>query len=115
MPNHPSSVAPAIVMIGILVGVLLIALITIITHACLRRKSQPLSSGSRAPRSPTTPTYSLCSEKTPSDSQVSFTLAPNRPVFVDVESEGGTQVGLQLILTPPTPAKQQRYKRGEEI
>ncbi|KAI0255378.1 hypothetical protein BJV78DRAFT_1179721 [Lactifluus subvellereus] len=38
-------------------------------------------------------------------SHASLNLKPNQPVFVDVESDNGSQAGLQLILTPPTPAR----------
>jgi len=54
------------------------------------------------------------------DSRVSINLTPNQPMFVDLEAVyggagagggnggAGTQAGLQLILTPPTPRRVNR-------
>ena len=38
-------------------------------------------------------------------SRLSLNLTPNQPIFVDVDAGGGTQAGLQLLLTPPTPRR----------
>ncbi|KAI0050023.1 hypothetical protein FA95DRAFT_1603876 [Auriscalpium vulgare] len=120
MPAY--SKAP-LALVGILAGIILIGLITVAIHACRRRKTRrqqysasgtlSRSRGSGFQRSPTTPSYTMFSEKSPSPSQLSFTLTPNQPVYVDVESEGGAAVGMQLVLTPPTPAKRQRDGRED--
>ncbi|KAF8478924.1 hypothetical protein DFH94DRAFT_693312 [Russula ochroleuca] len=125
-----ANISPTIALAGILSGIFLFALSMLLFHILLqRRRARPhnhqhASSSSSRRRSHRTQSDSesdLAScedvdeekekegerEKTNSSRASSLNLEPNRPLYVDVESESerGPHSALQFILTPPTPGR----------
>jgi hypothetical protein len=127
---HIAAVFPALTALalaGVLCGIILVSLGVFLIHFILLRRKARRSSlrhldglprGQSASRARWSDSDSDSSDMDPSRSrssssssekgphwQASLNLKPNQPVFVDVESDNGSQAGLQLILTPPTPSR----------
>ncbi|ETW85564.1 hypothetical protein HETIRDRAFT_115217 [Heterobasidion irregulare TC 32-1] len=110
----------AVIVAVVFVGLLSVTLLLLLLHACVR--SQIRLAKNDAGRDGgdcenTHPDDSMLEEKesgvTPTSqaSQTSFTLSPDQPVVFDVDTGRGYNVEImQVILTPPTPAKERGDK-----
>lgn len=116
------SIAPFIVA-AVFVGLLSVTLLLLLLHACVRSQIRLAQNDAGRDGGDCENTHSDDSmleealEKesgaTPTSqaSQTSFTLSPDQPVVFDVDTGRGYNVEImQVILTPPTPAKERGDK-----
>ncbi|KAI0254253.1 hypothetical protein BJV78DRAFT_1186579 [Lactifluus subvellereus] len=119
------NISPPIALAGVLSGILLVSLSVLLVHfvVLLRRraKQSPLQymgalrlnrhQTALRPRDQWSDSDSSDLDQSQSSlekgsrASASLNLKPNQPVFVDVKPDNGSQAGLQLILTPPTPTR----------
>ncbi|KAI0317758.1 hypothetical protein OF83DRAFT_1171714 [Amylostereum chailletii] len=103
MAHQSGSPIAAFILAGLVMGFIAIAIVTFCMQAFFYRRM-------RSTRLGTSESFTCrgsgdlyrCKV---SNSTYSFKLTPENPVIVDIEADGGTQVGMKLILTPPTPVK----------
>ncbi|THH11969.1 hypothetical protein EW146_g7858 [Bondarzewia mesenterica] len=120
-PHSNNSITPSVIVAAVFVGILSVAIVLFFIHICARGKGRLFQK--HAPGRADSDCESVHSgdttlaedpsrksgKETPSSD--SFTLSPDSPVFFAMKSEDSEVGSMQMILTPPTPAKPERGGR----